>query len=77
MDVLVDLMLDLLLREEVFVVDWVVEDEEDVDLIDVVFVFEVDDDESDLIEFIFCGEKLLVLFCCSMFQQMTLSLVLW
>ena len=76
MDVLVDLMVDLL-REEVFVVDWVVEDEEDVDLIDVVFVFEVDDDESDLIEFIFCGEKLLMLFFCSMFQQMTLSLVLW
>ena len=71
-----DLMLDLL-REEVFVVDWVVEDEEDVDLIDVVFVFKVDDDDSDLIEFIFCGEKLLVLISCSMFQQMTLSLVLW
>ena len=71
-----DLMLDLL-RVEVFVMDWVEEDEEDVDLIDVVFVFEVDDDESDLIEFIFCGEKLLMLFFCSMFQQMTLSLVLW
>ena len=66
-----------LLREEDFVVDWLAEDEEDVDLIDVVFVFEVDDDESDLIEFIFCGEKLLMLFFCSMFQQMTLSLVLW
>ena len=76
MDVLVDLMVDLL-REEVFVVDWVEEDEEDVDLIDVVFVFEVDDDESDLIDVIFCGEKLLMLFFCSMFQQMTLSLVLW
>ena len=76
MDVLVDLMLDLL-RVEDFVVDWVEEDEEDVDLIDVVFVFEVDDDESDLIDVIFCGEKLLMLFFCSMFQQMTLSLVLW
>ena len=76
MDVLVDLMVDLL-RVEVFVVDWVEEDEEDVDLIDVVFVFEVDDDESDLIDVIFCGEKLLMLFFCSMFQQMTLSLVLW
>ena len=76
MDVLIDLMVDLL-REEVFVVDWVAEDEEDVDLIDVVFVFEVDDDESDLIDVIFCGEKLLMLFFCSMFQQMTLSLVLW
>ena len=71
-----DLMVDLL-REEVFVVDWVEEDEEDVDLIDVVFVFEVDDDDSDLIDVIFCGEKLLMLFFCSMFQQMTLSLVLW
>ena len=72
-----DLMVDLL-RAEDFVMDWVVEDEEDVDLIDVVFVFEVDDDDdSDLIEFIFCGEKLLMLFFCSMFQQMTLSLVLW
>ena len=76
MDVLVDLMLDLL-RVEDFVVDWVEEDEEDVDLIDVVFVFEVDDDESDLIDVIFCGEKVLMLFFCSMFQQMTLSLVLW
>ena len=71
-----DLMLDLL-RVEDFVVDWVEEDEEDVDLIDVVFVFEVDDDDSDLIDVIFCGEKLLMLFFCSMFQQMTLSLVLW
>ena len=71
-----DLMLDLL-RVEVFVMDWVEEDEEDLDLIDDVFVFEVDDDESDLIDVIFCGEKLLMLFCCSMFQQMTLSLVLW
>ena len=71
-----DLVVDLL-RVEVFVMDWVEEDEEDVDLIDVVFVFEVDDDESDLIDVIFCGEKLLMLFFCSMFQQMTLSLVLW